>query len=362
MERIRLPLSKQTDHSYEVVVGRGVLQNLCEEVHRLGSFSSYAVVTDEQVRPLVAEPLLEQLGGINPVLLTMAAGEAAKTMETVLELCRQLLAAGFDRKSLLLAVGGGVVGDIAGFTAAVYLRGIDYVQIPTTLLAQVDSAIGGKTAVDLPVGKNLLGAFHQPLLVLCDPDLLASLPLDAMRQGMAETIKSALIGDADLFSLLETEGTAILNPANPALETVITRACRVKCTVVSQDEHEKGLRRILNFGHTLGHAVETASNYGIGHGQAVAAGMGVAIRFSRQWAGLDRAEADRALGLIETMGLPTEPPPDLNGATLLAALERDKKIQAGICHFVLLAGIGCPVTQPIPLSELRRHLEGVAGF
>ncbi|MFP3870163.1 MAG: 3-dehydroquinate synthase [Syntrophobacteria bacterium] len=358
MERFRLCLKKGTDNSYDVVVGRGVLRNLPTEVERLGNFSCCALVTDEQVRPLVAEPLQAQLRshGINPVLLAIPVGEKSKTIGTVVSLCEQLVAHGFDRRSLLLAVGGGVVGDITGFAAAMYLRGIPYIQVPTTLLAQVDSAIGGKTGVDLPSGKNLLGAFHQPLLVLSDPEVLATLSPADMREGLAEVIKSALIGEHRLFSELEREGARILDPGNPLLEATIARACRVKCEVVSQDERESGLRRILNFGHTLGHAVEAASNYTISHGHAVAAGMGAAIRFSVQQAGLQNSQADRALNLIRTVELPTELPPDLDPEIVLAALERDKKIQAGICHFVLLGEIGRPVIQPIPLESLRREL------
>ncbi|UCG13380.1 MAG: 3-dehydroquinate synthase [Deltaproteobacteria bacterium] len=354
-----MTLRKGVDRSYDVLVGRRILSHLHEEIQRSGAFSSYAVVTDEHVRPLVAEPLQKLLKShqIDTELLTVPAGEAAKSVTTVVELCQQLVVRGFDRQSLLLAVGGGVVGDIVGFAAAIYLRGIRYIQIPTTILAQVDSAIGGKTGVDLPSGKNLLGAFHQPLLVLCDPDMLDTLPLQARRDGLAEVIKTALIGDPELFALLGREGGGLLDVDSPVLETILVRACAVKCRVVSQDEHESGLRRILNFGHTLGHAVEAASNYMITHGQAVAIGMGVALQFSREWTGLGKAEAEHALSLINEVGLPTEIPPDLDLGSLLAALEKDKKIQSGICHFVLLSKIGHPVIHPIRLGELRRSLE-----
>jgi 3-dehydroquinate synthase len=361
VKRIRLNLRKDSDHGYEVVVGQGILGSFHDEIRRMGDFSSVALVTDEVVRPLVADPLQAQLKShdINTTLFTLPAGEAAKIMETVIDLCQQLVDHGFDRKSLLLAVGGGVVGDITGFAAAIYLRGIHYIQVPTTLLAQVDSSIGGKTGVDLPSGKNLLGAFHQPLLVVSDPNLLNTLPLVAKLDGLAEVIKAALIADLELFSILEREGPAIIETDNPQLETVIVRACEVKCQVVSQDEHEAGLRRILNFGHTLGHAVEAASDYNISHGQAVAAGMSVAIRFSRQWAGLSAEEADRASSLIRKFGLPTKLPENLDSETLLNALQRDKKIQAGICHFVLISKIGHPVIHPIPVETLRLSLEEI---
>ncbi len=358
MKRIRLELKSKTDRSYDVLVGRGILAGLHSEIQRLGSFSSYGLVTDEVVRPLVAKPLQDQLrsNSIDTTLIALPPGESAKTIGTVLDLCQQLLVQGFDRRSLLLAVGGGVVGDITGFAAAIYMRGIPYIQVPTTLLAQVDSSLGGKTGVDLPSGKNLLGAFHQPRLVLSDLDVLTTLSSDARRDGFAEVIKAALIEDPELFSILEKEGADLLDTSNPLLETIIAKACEVKCRVVNRDEHESGLRRILNFGHTLGHALEAAANYNISHGQAVAIGMGLAVRLSRQWAGLSEDNADRALDLIQKLGLPTDIPQNIDPETLLVPLEKDKKIQAGICHFVLLAEIGRAVIHPIPVEELRQNL------
>lgn len=361
MKRIRLEIRSETDRSYDVLVGRGILDSLHSEIQRLGSFSSYGLVTDEVVRPLVAEPLQNQLrsNGIDTTLIALPPGESAKTIGTVLDLCQQLLAQGFDRRSLLLAVGGGVVGDITGFAAAIYMRGIPYIQVPTTLLAQVDSSLGGKTGVDLPSGKNLLGAFHQPRLVLSDLDVLTSLSSDARRDGFAEVIKAALIEDPELFSILEREGADLLDTGNPLLETIITKACEVKCRVVNRDEHESGLRRILNFGHTLGHALEAAANYNISHGQAVAIGMGLAVRLSRQWVGFSEDNADRALDLIQKLGLPTDIPENIDPEALLVPLEKDKKIQAGICHFVLLAEIGRAVIHPIPVEELRQNLKKI---
>jgi 3-dehydroquinate synthase len=358
MKRLRLELKGETDRSYDVLVGRGILNDLHSEIARLGSFSSYGLVTDELVKPLVADHLLSQLSSqnIDTKLFTFPPGERAKNIETVLDLCQQLLVKGFDRQSLLIAVGGGVVGDVAGFVASIYMRGIPYIQVPTTLLAQVDSSIGGKTGVDLSSGKNLLGAFHQPLLVVSDPDVLATLPLEARREGFSEIIKAALIADPELFSILEQEGPKLLETNNEQLETIIARAGQVKCQVVSRDEHESGLRRILNFGHTLAHALETATNYSITHGQAVAAGMGVAIRFSQRWAGLIKDEAERALALIENLGLPTELPGDIPSESLLSALEKDKKIQANICHFVLITKIGQAVIHSIPVEDLRHSL------
>ena len=361
MKRIRLDLKSKTDRSYDVLVGRGILASLHSEIQRLGRFSSFGLVTDEVVRPLVAEPLQDQLrsNSIDTTLIALPPGESAKTMGTVLDLCQQLLVQGFDRRSLLLAVGGGVVGDITGFAAAIYMRGIPYIQVPTTLLAQVDSSLGGKTGVDLPSGKNLLGAFHQPRLVLSDLDVLTTLSSEARRDGFSEVIKAALIEDPELFSILEKEGADLLDTGNPLLETIIAKACEVKCRVVKRDEHESGLRRILNFGHTLGHALEAAANYNISHGQAVAIGMGLAVRLSRQWAGLSNDNADRALDLIQKLGLPTDIPQNIDPETLLVPLEKDKKIQAGICHFVLLAEIGRAVIHPITVEDLRLELSNI---
>jgi 3-dehydroquinate synthase len=358
MQRIRLKLRGRADRSYDVIVGRSILNDLHTEIKRLGGFSSYALVTDDAVRPLVSEPLRASLRShdINTELFSFPPGESAKNPKTVLHLCDQLIEQGFDRKSLLVAVGGGVVGDITGFTAAIYLRGISYIQVPTTLLAQVDSAIGGKTGVDLPSGKNLIGAFHQPLLVASDPKVLSTLPVEARRAGFAEIIKAALIAEPELFTILETEGIGLLDTANDLLETVISKACQVKCWVVSQDEHESGLRRILNFGHTIGHALETALNYTIAHGDAVAVGMGVAIRFSRQWTGFGKHESKRALNLIRSMGLPTDLPEKVDSEALMAALQKDKKIQANVCHLVLLEKIGQAVIYPIPVDDLQRNL------
>ena len=358
MKRIRLELKSEADRSYDVLVGRGILDSLPSEIQQLGSFSSCGLVTDEVVRPLVAEPLQNQLrsADIDTTLIALPSGESAKTMETVLDLCQQLLIHGFDRSSLLVAVGGGVVGDITGFAAAIYMRGIPYIQVPTTLLAQVDSSLGGKTGVDLSSGKNLLGAFHQPRLVFSDLNVLSSLSSDTWREGFSEVIKAALIQDPELFSILEREGSDLLETDNPLLETIIAKACEVKCQVVQRDEQESGLRRILNFGHTLGHALEAAANYNISHGQAVAVGMGLAIRLSRQWAGLSEDNADRALNLIQTLDLPIDIPEYIDPEALLVPLEKDKKIQAGICHFVLLAEIGRAAIYPIPVNELHKSL------
>ncbi|HYR01928.1 MAG TPA: 3-dehydroquinate synthase [Syntrophobacteria bacterium] len=360
MTTIRLNLSGP-DRSHDVVVERGSLRRLLKEMRQVGDFSRIGLVTDDVVRRHVAEPLQTELRGrgMEAVLFSFPAGEKTKSMETVLDLCLRLLANGFDRHSVLLAVGGGVVGDITGFAAAIYLRGIRYIQVPTTLLAQVDSAIGGKTGVDLRSGKNLIGSFHQPLLVLIDPDVLATLPREAMLEGFAEVIKVALVADPILLKLVEDHGADLLDPLHRELEEVILRACQAKCRVVSQDEQEAGLRRILNFGHTVGHALEAASGYTLSHGRAVAVGMGAAIRCSERWTGLERGQATRVLEIMERLGLSTKIPVEVELEAVLASLERDKKIEGEVCHFVFLGKIGTPVVKAIPIRELRMELEEI---
>jgi 3-dehydroquinate synthase len=360
MTTIRLNLSSR-DRSHDVVVERGILRRLHQEMGQVGDFSRIGLVTDDVVRRHVAEPLQIELRGrgMEAVLFSFPAGEKTKSVETVLDLCRRLVASGFDRRSVLVAVGGGVVGDITGFAAAIYLRGIRFIQVPTTLVAQVDSAIGGKTGVDLTSGKNLIGSFHQPLLVVIDPDVLATLPREAMREGFAEVIKVALVADPILLKLVEDHGADLLDPLHRKLEKVILRACQAKCRVVSQDEQEAGLRRILNFGHTVGHALEAASGYTLSHGRAVAVGMGAAIRCSERWAGLETGEATRALAAIERLGLSTRIPAEVELEAVLASLERDKKIEGEVCHFVLLGKIGTPVVKAVPTRELRKALEEI---
>jgi 3-dehydroquinate synthase len=357
MTTIRLRLSGP-DRSHDVVVERGILGRLHEEMRKFGDFSRVGVVTDDVVRRHVAEPLQRGLNArdMETVLFSFPAGEKTKSVETVLDLCRRLLASGFDRQSVLLAVGGGVVGDVTGFAAAIYLRGVRYIQVPTTLLAQVDSAIGGKTGVDLTSGKNLIGSFHQPLFVVIDPEVLATLPREAMQEGFAEVVKVALVADPALLELVEGHGARLLDPRHRELEEVILRACQAKCRVVSEDEQEAGLRRILNFGHTVGHAIEAASGYTLSHGRAVAVGTAAAIRCSERWTGLERGQATRALEVMEGLGLSTKFPAEVGLEAVLASLERDKKIEGEVCRFVLLAEIGTPVVKAIPIRELRMEL------
>jgi 3-dehydroquinate synthase len=268
--------------------------------------------------------------------IALPDGEAYKTLESAAAVMDRLVGMRAGRDSTVLALGGGVVGDIAGFAAACYMRGIDFVQVPTTLLAQVDSSVGGKTGVNHAKGKNLIGAFHQPRLVLIDTDTLGSLPQRELRAGIAEIIKHGAIADAAFFEWLE-KNVAALDARDPAaLGFAIRRSCEIKAAVVAADEREHGARALLNFGHTFGHAIENALGYGEWlHGEAVAAGMVMAARLS----GIDVPEVDRLRRMLETAGLPASPP-DVEPDALRAAMDLDKKATAGRLRFVLLKRIG----------------------
>jgi 3-dehydroquinate synthase len=281
-------------------------------------------------------------GGFEPALLRIPAGETAKRLR-IAERCYATLAAHrLERNSFVLALGGGVVGDLAGFVAATYLRGIDFVQVPTTLLAQVDSSVGGKVGVNLPAGKNLVGAFHQPRLVLCDIDTLKTLPARELRAGLAEIIKYGIIYDAPLFTRLEQDLPRLLKLDRECLVEVVARCCEIKAEVVSQDERESGLRSILNFGHTIGHALEAISGYGkYLHGEAIAIGQVAAARLSERRLGLSTAEVTRIQTAFTAAGLPTKVRLNkLQMSRLLDAMRVDKKVSGGEIKFVLAKRIG----------------------
>ena len=274
-----------------------------------------------------------------PTILFIPQGERHKRLPAVESLAEQLAAAGADRDALLLALGGGVLGDITGFLAAIYMRGVPYVQLPSTLLAQVDSAVGGKTGVNLAAGKNLIGAFHHPLAVLSDTDLLATLPPAELRSGLQESIKAAIIYDAKLFRYMETNADAVLSGDPAALTRVVTASVRVKAAVVSQDEKEHGLRMILNFGHTLGHAIEAATGYKqLLHGQAIGWGMIAAAHLSLSRGVLKERDHDRIVALILRYG--PLPPFTARAEKLVALTAADKKNRSGQRAFVLATGIG----------------------
>jgi 3-dehydroquinate synthase len=332
------------NRSYDIWIGKGLLPLLGQRCAGLELGRRCAVISDRNVAPRYGKLALESLrdAGFEPVLLTVPAGETAKSLKTVQGCYNELAAHRLERKSFVVALGGGVVGDLAGFVAATYLRGVPFVQVPTTLLAQVDSSVGGKVGVNLKAGKNLVGAFHQPRLVLCDLDALKTLPMREYRAGLAEVIKYGIIYDARFFAALENGMGKLLKRDASLLARVVARCCEVKAEVVGQDETENGLRAILNFGHTIGHALEAISHYGqYLHGEAISIGQVAAARISAQVLGLPAEAVERICRCFKAAGLPTGM--KLNAAArrqALAAMQLDKKVSGGEVKFVLARKIG----------------------
>ena len=342
MKRI---LVKSSAGAYAAVCGAGVLVRLSAEVAKAGSFSSLHVVTSPKVWAAVGKQVLRGLGGAKAAQVhQFDDAEAAKNLRSIEMISRGLVKAGADRRSVVIAVGGGVVGDVAGFVAASYLRGVALVQVPTTLVAQTDSAIGGKTGVNLPEGKNLVGAFYPPRVVLVDTNALKTLPAREFCGGLAEVIKYGVIADARLFAYLEKYFDRLLRRDASALEYVITRSVQIKAEVVGNDERESGLRETLNFGHTFGHALESATAYKkYQHGEAVAWGMMAAALYGHEIGVTPAADASRIISLIRRMGkLPAWP--TIHGKRLLELMRSDKKARAGKLRFVLTPGIGTAKT------------------
>ncbi len=341
MRIVKVPLA---DRSYSIFIGNDLLPQLGKKCAELKLGNRCAVISDKNVAPLYAKAALTSLekAGFQPVLITVPAGETAKRIKTVEYCYGQLTKHRLERKSFIVAFGGGVVGDLAGFVAATYLRGVPFVQVPTTLLAQVDSSVGGKVGVNLKAGKNLVGAFYQPKVVLCDLDTLKTLPEREFRAGLAEVIKYGIIYDAPLFKRLERDLESILKRDAKVLTQVIGRCCEIKADVVGQDETETGLRAILNFGHTIGHAIENSSGYGkYLHGEAISIGQVAAARLSQELTGLSKGEVQRIAKLFERAGLPTRIKLSVTQKQrLLDAMKLDKKVSAGEIKFVLAEKIG----------------------
>jgi 3-dehydroquinate synthase len=350
------------DESYRLCLAPGLRHEVGLLLAPLNLPRNLFLVSDTRVARLYGVLVLQALkdSGYFPTLLTVSPGERAKTWTVVQRLARELLVRGAQRPSPLLALGGGVVGDLTGFLASIFMRGVPFIQVPTTLLAMVDAAIGGKTAINLPEGKNLLGTFYQPRLVLMDPEFLKTLPRREWLNGLAEVLKAAFIRDPDLLARLAA-GRSRLFQDPGELTRIIYRAAAIKARVVAADVREGDLRRILNFGHTLGHGLEQASAYRLPHGRAVAWGMLVALRLSEKLAGLPTGEAERGRRLIRDFGL-TRRLPDLDPDTVLAALALDKKRQAEGLVFVLLRCLGEAVIQGgVPLSLVKAALLEVMG-
>ena len=358
MESVTVQLDAR---SYDILIGRDCLHDLGHRYAERGLGGTAAIVTNPTVAAHHLNPVRQSLAdaGVKVTVITVPDGERYKTLETTARIYGDLIAAGLDRQSCIVALGGGVIGDMAGFVAATYLRGIDFVQVPTTLEAQVDASVGGKTAVDHALGKNLIGAFHQPKLVLIDTATLETLPKRELRAGMAEVIKHGIIRDPGLVAFLEDhiEGAAALSLSADQINWLIAQQCRIKAEVVAADETEKGLREILNYGHTVGHALEVVTQYAhYKHGEAIGLGMVAAGAIAVQKGMWSQGEFDRQNALIARLGMP-ECVPDLRVDEVLARMASDKKARDGVIRFVLPERIG----KVAPRDDVT-HAEIVSGI
>ena len=346
------------DRSYAVLVAEGILAQAGEQILKAGLTGNAAIISDSTVSTFHAPALQAALdkAGIHSTLHVFPAGEASKSLTVAQELCSSLAAAGHDRKSFVIALGGGVVGDLAGFVASIFYRGIPFVQIPTTIVSLVDSSVGGKTGVNIPEGKNLVGCFHQPRLVLVDPLTLATLPDREYHEGFAEAIKHAAIRDAAMLDDL-----AALDPATRQVPAeLIARNIAIKARIVEADEHETlGIRALLNFGHTIGHGIEASRPYGeILHGEAISLGIRAALFLSEQHAGLPREESQKILALLEKFHLPLLLDAAITTDLVMEKLSRDKKFSSGAIRFVLLRRAGdAYVDATLTHADLRSAIE-----
>ena len=339
--------------SYDIVIGRGLLASLGARIAALRPGAKVVIVTDDNVARYHLDPAEAALrhAGVAASRVIVPAGEASKSYRVFEQVCEAVIASRIERGDLAIALGGGVIGDLTGFVAAVVRRGLDYVQVPTTLLADVDSSVGGKTAIDSAHGKNLIGAFHQPILVLADTALLDTLPEREFRAGYAELVKYGLLGDVDFFRWLEKNWREVFAGGNSsgrfAREHAIAESCRAKAAIVARDERETGDRALLNLGHTFGHALEAACGFSdrLLHGEAISAGMALAFEFSARRQGLlPMAEAKRVIGHLAEVGLPTRlqdiPGPLPSVDQLMDLIAQDKKVKRGMLTFILVRGIG----------------------
>ena len=354
MKRVEIQTGQ---HRHEVLIGPGLLEKTGSVVRPLFAPGKCAVIADASVVPLFGDKVCTSLkvAGFTPELLPVEGGEGAKSMSQVATLCEQMNAAGFDRTSFVVSLGGGVLLDLAGFVAAIYYRGIPYLSIPTTLLAQVDSCIGGKTGVNSSAGKNLIGAFHHPALVVADTDTLRTLPERVWNEGFAEAIKHAVIRDAELFDSLQKVD-------RDDLASFVERNLRIKAEIVAADEREQtDTRSLLNFGHTIGHAIEYAAGYGnLLHGEAISLGMVAAAEISIRRAGLSLGEAEKIKSALQAHQLPVALPPDFPRAKIFEALPRDKKFEQGRIRFVVAHQIGrASVSTEVTMEDLHTAVDAL---
>ena len=354
------------DRAYDIVIGRGVLSQLGTRMAALRPGARAAIVTDENVgrAHLAAARKTLETSGIEATDIVVPPGEATKSVAGFEQVCEALIAARIERNDLVIALGGGVIGDLAGFAASAVRRGLDFIQVPTSLLAQVDSSVGGKTGINSRQGKNLIGAFHQPILVLADTALLDTLPERQFRAGYAEVAKYGLLGDADFFSWLETNWKDIF-AGTPAREHAIAVSCRTKAMIVSRDERETGERALLNLGHTFGHALEAAAGFSdrLLHGEAVSIGMALAFQYSAAKGLLPQAEAERAVAHLSNAGLPVKisdfSNEKLDADRLMGLIAQDKKVKRGTLTFILVRGIGKSfIAANVDPVDIREFLSG----
>lgn len=347
MKTITVSASK----TYDVKIGHGLLQAAGKEIRAVTKAQTAAIITDSNVGPLYAHPLQNELenAGFTTCTFVFPAGEASKNAETYLKILNFLAENHLTRSDVIIALGGGVTGDMAGFAAATYLRGIDFVQVPTSLLAMVDSSVGGKTAIDLPAGKNLVGAFYQPKLVLCDMDTLKTLPEQNFLDGCGEIVKYGVLGDAELLQTLQKEKLDFNR------ETVISRCVEMKRDIVNTDEFEGGVRQLLNLGHTLGHAVEKNSNFSLSHGACVAIGLAVVTRAAAKEQTLSENSAQEIIATLEALGLPTKTEASMN--VLMDIMGSDKKRSADTITCVIPQEIGKCTREKMTFSRLRAFME-----
>lgn len=351
------------ERSYPILIGAGLLGTP-------GLLTPYVsggralIVSNEVVAPLHLASLQKCLQGVDCDTLILPDGEHTKNLQTLNLVFDRLLESRHERSTTLIALGGGVTGDLTGFAAASYQRGVNFIQVPTTLLAQVDSSVGGKTGVNHPLGKNMIGAFYQPKVVLADIDVLSTLPARELRAGLSEVIKYGLLGNAEFFIWLEAHIDALLAGDSELLAQAVKICCEEKARIVAEDEREGGKRALLNLGHTFGHAIESAMGYGVWlHGEAVATGMVMAADLSHRLGWISADDASRARALIERAGLPVVPPPQISAEQFMALMSVDKKVQSGKIRFVLLRHIGDAVVEAdIPAELLQQTLRAGAAL
>ncbi|MBI5599522.1 MAG: 3-dehydroquinate synthase [Deltaproteobacteria bacterium] len=358
MSTVKVELTGAVFRSYPIVIERGILDRVGAGMKGLGLSGRCAVVTNPTVGAIYSKRLMDSLkdAGFLAALIEIPDGEEHKTLSTVASVYDRLLEERLDRDSSIIALGGGVVGDMAGFVASTFLRGVPYVQVPTTLLAQVDSSVGGKTGVNHPQGKNLIGAFYQPRGVFIDPDALETLDKRELRAGLSEVVKYGVIRDEAFFSFIEANVNGLLNLKSAIVEAIV-RSCRIKAEVVMKDERESGLRGILNFGHTFGHAIEARTGYtAFRHGEAVSIGMVMAAGLSLYLAVTTEGVQKRIKNLLVAFGLPVDAP-GIAPSDFIETVRLDKKVKAGNIRFVLVEDMGRVAVKDVEGKKLKDFLE-----